>query len=179
MTDVRRDWRIELIEAYPRLFQRQGGGSAPSCYPECGEGWRDLLERACGRIQAAVDADGRRLTVAQIKEKFGTLRFYWKANLSHEANAKVEEAIDLAEARSGCTCEVCGEEGRLHKSGAWLMTRCSAHAQGSPVEIKRGFHNVLVVQRVVGGRSRVSCRRYDRTTDAFVDVDPASLGIEE
>src|ERR1041385_2808835 len=179
MNGATRDWRVDLVEAYPRLFQRPAGGSAASCYPEGGEGWRDLLERACGRIQAAVAADGRRLTITQIKEKFGTLRFYWEGDLSHDAEAKVEEAIDLAEARSACTCEVCGEEGWLHRFGAWLMTRCSTHAQGSPVKIKAGFHGVLVVQRVVGGRSRVSCRRYDRTADAFVDVAPASLGIEE
>jgi hypothetical protein len=179
MNGEMRDWRVDLIEACPGLFQPPAGGPGPSCYPECGEGWRDLLERACGRIQAALHAGGRRFSVTQIKEKFGTLRFYWQGDLSHDAEAKVEEAIDLAEARSACTCEVCGEEGCLHRFGAWLMTRCSAHAQGSPVEIKAGFHNVLVVQRVVGGRSRVSCRRYDRTADAFVDVDPASLGIKE
>jgi hypothetical protein len=179
MTDAVRDWGGDLVDAYPSLFHRPAGGSGPSCYPECGEGWRDLLERACGRIQAAVDGGGGTFTATQIKEKFATLRFYWRGELSHDAEANVEEAIDLAEARSACTCEVCGEEGRLHKSGAWLMTRCSAHAQGSPVEIKPGFRNVLVVQRVVGGRSHVSCRRYDRTADAFVDIDPASLGIDE
>ena len=30
-----------------------------------------------------------------------------------------------------------------------------------------------------GGLQTVSCRRYDRSTDAFVDVDRVSLGIEE
>jgi hypothetical protein len=29
------------------------------------------------------------------------------------------------------------------------------------------------------GRRFVTCRRYDRQNDVFVDVDPATLGIEE
>jgi hypothetical protein len=36
------------------------------------------------------------------------------------------------------------------------------------------------VGRLVEGRLRIAyCRRYDRTSDSFVDVDPQSLGIEE
>lgn len=176
MTDVVRDWRDELVEAHPSLFRSPEGRPGPSCLPECGEGWRDLLDRACVRIRAAVEADGGAFTATQIKEKFGTLRFYWRGDLSDEAEAKVDEAIELAEARSACTCEVCGEEGRLHKSGDWLTTRCDAHARGTPVEAEADGENV-VVQRVVGART--SFRRYDRAADSFVDIDPASFGIEE
>jgi hypothetical protein len=35
------------------------------------------------------------------------------------------------------------------------------------------------VERIVGDRRDVRCRRYDRTTDSFIDIDPASVGIEE
>jgi hypothetical protein len=49
--------------------------------------------------------------VSQIKEKFGTLRFYWHGNVSDEALKKINHAIDLAKACSECTCEVCGAEG--------------------------------------------------------------------
>lgn len=109
------DWRTELVEAYPDLFHPPVGDSgAARGSPECGEGWRDLLERAFARIWAAVQADGGSLKVAQIKEKYGTLRLYWQGSLSPEASAQVAEAIDLAEARSACTCELCGENGRLY-----------------------------------------------------------------
>jgi hypothetical protein len=92
---------------------------------------------------------------------------------------KVEEAIDLAEARSACDCEHCGEEGRLYRVSSVLMTRCEAHGKGQPVAIKPGFENVYLVRRIVGGQSRVTCRRYDRATDSLVDVDPGALAIEE
>jgi hypothetical protein len=81
--------------------------------PECGEGWRDLLDRACIRIRAALEAHGGSFRFTQIKEKYGTARLYWEGALSEEAEEKVDEAIDLAQARSACTCEQCGEPGRL------------------------------------------------------------------
>jgi hypothetical protein len=42
-----------------------------------------------------------------------------------------------------------------------------------------GFENLHIVRHFVGGQRYITCRRYDRQNDVFVDVDPASLGIEE
>src|SRR4051812_31153935 len=102
MADRDRDWRIELMAAHPRLL----GGSSQG-YAECGDGWRDLLERACVRIEAAL-GPGETFETLQIKEKYGTLRWYYTGRPSEAAKTQVEEAIDLAEARSACTCETCG-----------------------------------------------------------------------
>jgi hypothetical protein len=175
-----RDWRVELINAYPDLFHPlPGDPPAAQGYPGVGDGWRDLLQRACARIRAAVQADGGSFKATQIKEKYGTLRFYWEGALSPKSDAKVEEIIDLAEARSASTCEVCGEMGQLYGPG-WLTTRCAEHAEGRrPVEIRPGFENVHIEERFVGDRRVVRCRRYDRKTDSFIDVDPRSLGIED
>jgi hypothetical protein len=181
MNGAVRNWRVGLVEAYPDLFRPPAGAlEGAEGSPDCGQGWRDLLERACVRIRAAVQADGGSFKATQIKEKFGSLRFYWDGALSPEAVALVEEAVDLAEARSACTCEICGAEGRLHYRGGWLATACAEHARGEPVPVRPGCENVHVVRQVVEGRVRIiSCRRYDRDADAFVDVDPDSLGIEE
>jgi hypothetical protein len=175
-----KDWRQRLVEAYPDLFWPPAGvpEGAQGC-PECGEGWADLLDRACQRIRAAL-SEGDRFHFQQIKEKYASLRIYWAGRLSPAAEGRVLDAINLAEARSACTCEVCGDEGRLYSAGGVLMTRCAEHAQGRPVEIRPGFENLLVVQRLVNGRLRtVACCRYERAADSFVDVDPAGLGIEE
>jgi hypothetical protein len=174
------DWRQQLLEAYPDLFRPPAGApEAAQGSPECGEGWRDLLNRCCVRIGAAL-TDGDRFRFEQIKEKYGTLRIYWGGRLSQSTKAQVHEAIDLAEARSACCCELCGDEARLCRHGGVLMTRCVLHAQGSIVESRPGFDNILLVQRLVDGKLRtVTCRRYDRATDSFVDVDPDSLGIQE
>lgn len=175
-----RDWRNALVEAHPRLFHVAAGkpGTVQG-YPECGEGWRDLLDRACIRVEAAL-ANGGTFTAEQIKQKLGTLRFYWGGCLSTEAEAKVEEAIDLAEARSACTCETCGKVGRLFHDNGCYLTACDQHAKGHPVAEKPGWENITIA-RVVGHSSKtviVKRRRYVRETDSFVDADPLIIGEE-
>jgi len=181
MAGVVRDWRIDLIEAHPDLFHPlPDNPGVAKASPECGEGWRDLLQRACARIRAVVQADGGSFKATQVKEKYATLRFYWEGALSPKADAQVDEIIDLAEARSACTCEVCGEEGRLYCSAGVPLTRCVVHARGQPVQVIPGREeNVHIVRRVVAGKLRgISCRRYNRETDTFVDVPPYAHWVE-
>jgi hypothetical protein len=170
-----------LVEAYPDLFHPSANNpGVAAASAECGEGWHDLLERACVRIRAAVRAHGGTFKFIQIKEKYGSARLYWSGRLSNAAQAEVEEAIALAEARSECTCETCGAPGRLFDRGGWLATACPEHALGQPVPVTPGCENLRVVRQVVEGVIRiVYCRRYDRNADTFVDVDPRSIGIEE
>ncbi|ABE62182.1 hypothetical protein Nham_1358 [Nitrobacter hamburgensis X14] len=180
MAHTVRDWRIELIEAHPNLFHPQEAHpEQANGYPTCGDGWRDLLERACVRIERALADGGGAFRASQIKEKFGGLRFYWHGEVSSETRSRINEAIALAEARSACTCETCGEEGQLYRHGGIYMTRCAAHAKGQPVPTEPGQENVQVVRRATPGGFRIAPRRYDRASDTFVDVDPKSLGIEE
>jgi hypothetical protein len=175
-------WQADLIARHPRLFHSPSGKpDTARGYPSCEEGWHGLLARACVRIEAAL-VEGSAFRVLQIKEKFGTLRFYWTGDMSDAAKAGVEEAIALATARSACTCDICGAEGRLHNRGGWLATACAEHAKGEPVPVKPGFENLHLVRTFGPEPGRfpiVSCRRYVRETDSFVDVDPKSLGIED
>ncbi|WP_240543261.1 hypothetical protein [Bradyrhizobium canariense] len=169
-----------LVEAYPDLFRPPVSiPEGAQGWPEAADGWQDLIERACQRIRAAL-SEGDRFHFQQIKQKYGTLRIYWTGRLSAATEHRVLEVIDLAEARSACTCELCGNEGSLYRSGGVLMTRCAEHSQGRQVEIRPGFENLLVVYRFVDGRLRaVRCRRYERANDLFEEVDPAGQGIEE
>jgi hypothetical protein len=178
-----RTWQEALVARHPAIFNLSENGQtyAPGC-PECGDGWRDLIETAAGRItDALAAAPSGSVTIVQTKEKFGTLRLYWHGkDLSSAAEHAIEDAVALAEARSGCTCEVCGRPGVLHARGDWLATACPDHARGEPVPIVPGFENLHIVRVFGAGRYPIaSCRRYDRETDSFVDVDPRSLGIEE
>jgi len=177
-----KDWRIALIEAHPRLFHpTQAHPERVKGYPACGDGWRDLLGRACARIEAALADGGGSFTAWQIKEKFAALRFYWGGQVSPEVRLRIEEAIALAEARSACTCETCGEPGRLYQVSGWYTTVCRAHAPADvePVPLKPGCENVHVVRIATPDGFRRVRRRYDRAADSFVDVGPASPGIEE
>lgn len=55
---------------------------------------------------------------SQVKEKFGTLRFY----MSCETD-EMSELIDRAEELSAKICETCGAPGELRNDG-WLRTMC-------------------------------------------------------
>jgi hypothetical protein len=105
MSCITRDWRTNLIEAYPDLFHPlPDNPGVAEASPECGAGWQDLLERACARIRAAV-AEGGTFKFTQIKEKYATARLYWEGALSPEADARVEEIIRGPQ--------------RLHMRGLW------------------------------------------------------------
>ncbi len=74
---------------------------------ECGDGWFDLLDTLCGRLQFHTDLDGApRVVALQIREKFGTLRFY-----AEGADEMHGGMIDVAQAMSERICRGCG--GRL------------------------------------------------------------------
>ena len=104
------DWRVDLIKAHPDLFgPRSGPPGVAIGYADCGDGWRELLERTFAKIETTL-AEGGTFRVLQVKEKDGTLRLYWRGELSDQAEANVNEAIDLAMARSACTCSKCGDQ---------------------------------------------------------------------
>lgn len=66
----------------------------------------------------------------QVKEKYGTLSFYWHGeNLTEEWYNRIDSAIDMAAMLSGHICEECGERGQLRGPG-WLFTACERHARG-------------------------------------------------
>ena len=57
------------------------------------------------------------LAVQQVKEKFGTLRFYCSGGET------IYKFISLAERLSAVTCEDCGKQGTANNSG-WISTLC-------------------------------------------------------
>ncbi len=176
-------WREELMARYPTLFKVElGDRTVTPGYPAVGDGWRELVETAVSRIAAAIAAaPSGTVKIVQIKEKFGTLRAYRRSSgLDDAVKHAVDEAAALAAARSACTCERCGAEGRLYNNGGCLATACTEHALGKPMPVEPGFGNLHVVRTFDPPRFPIiSCRRYVRETDSFVDVDPKSLGIEE
>ncbi len=113
---------------YPKLFDGEDIGT------EVGAGWWELLEDAFKEITAALNAmPGATFSVAQIKEKFGGLRFYY--DMSNESlsddqysalRAVIGAAVGKAEERADRTCEICGEPGE-RRSTSWLMTLCDQH----------------------------------------------------
>ena len=87
---------------------------------ECGDGWYELIYRLCTELMS-VPAPAP--LAAQVKEKYGTLRFY-----VDNATDEHHNIIDHYEHISSKTCEVCGSEGRI-RPGGWIRTLCEEHNQ--------------------------------------------------
>ena len=84
-------------------------------YFPVGGGWRSLVEKLVDDI-IAIDPE---VSVMQVKEKFGGLRFYVGG-----ASDKVYALIDNAEEESFKICERCGTRDNVSTKGGWLSTLC-------------------------------------------------------
>jgi hypothetical protein len=133
------DWRTVFMQAHERLFDLMPNKPERSFgYPLCDAGWRDILERLCIRVETALQENDA-FEFVRIKQKFGVLRVDWDGEISNDTRAKILEAIDLAVARSACTCEICGVEGRRYDNCGWLAAACAEHAVGDPEPVRPGF----------------------------------------
>jgi hypothetical protein len=71
----------------------------------------------------------------QVKEKYGTLRFYINYGTDQHYNY-----IGFAEIMSGRTCEVCGAPGQTYPIG-WHQTLCDKHADENYGEDAAEYRN--------------------------------------
>ena len=70
-----------------------------------------------------VEAEKMVPTVVQVKEKFGSLRFYINGGTEEHYNY-----IRFAEDLSARTCETCGAPGKMRGQG-WYYTACDEHTE--------------------------------------------------
>ena len=75
------------------------------------------------------------VTLDQVKEKFGTLRFYYSGGDEY-----INGLVSMAESMSGVTCEQCGSPGTTGGQG-WITTLCETHraAREERQLLKQGF----------------------------------------
>jgi len=138
----------ELAKSYPELMQKSTIGE----HLGVDDGWFNIINALCSCIYsklyqaksrlagateyprddggaylqettAAVEAELEALPeIVQIKEKYGTLRFY-----VHNGSDRVYDLIDFAETMSETTCEVCGKPGEADHGSGWVKTHCIDH----------------------------------------------------
>jgi hypothetical protein len=117
-----------LCRRYPLIFAERGLPMNETCMCwgfACEDGWFDLIDALCERLQFWTDRNGAPQVVAsQVKEKYGELCFYPRGAASDMQSGM----ILMAEAMSARICEQCGRPGRTLVNGYWFMTRCVEHA---------------------------------------------------
>lgn len=96
---------------------------------EVSDGWYQLLDCLLSQIKhyqawrARDQEDYMPIRVTQIKEKYGSLRFYYD-----NGDERIYGMVSVAEAMSGYICETCGAPAKL-RGGYWLYTACDAHTR--------------------------------------------------
>lgn len=120
---------------------------------------------------------------SQIKEKFGTLRFYYQGG-----DEFIDGVISSAESASCNTCEVCGNIGKL-REGGWMKTLCDKHAQeqnrmdedeNEPIVVgttvyalTNGEMKNMVVKEVLEDKwvAKVRTSKYDKETKEYKTLE--------
>jgi len=127
---VKKELDEYLVNTFPKLFIERHMGATETCMCwgfECGDGWFNILNQLCQNIQHHIDWKNResvvvpQVVIEQVKEKFGTLRFYYRGGDDY-----ISGLVSMAEAMSGVMCEDCGAAGEPNNSG-WIKTLCQVH----------------------------------------------------
>jgi hypothetical protein len=79
-----------------------------------GPGWSDIILDLHNKLVA----ENPEYSIAQVKEKFGTLRYYVDG-ISNDGSILIAQA----ENESSVTCEECGRPGKLRDT-SWIRTLC-------------------------------------------------------
>ena len=94
-----------------------------------GNGWFDLLDTLCERLQFWTDRCGAPQAIAeQVKEKFGALQLYPALAPNGERISEAQKGmIAMASSLSERICEVCGQPGSIVIESGWYRARCVEH----------------------------------------------------
>ena len=94
-------------------------------------GTKTVTQEDIDKAKAKMDEEAEKVPVAaQVKEKFGGLRFYVNGGTEEHYNY-----INFAESMSYHTCEVCGAPGHVYTDG-WYRTLCDVHAKEENRELE-------------------------------------------
>jgi len=141
---------LRLVAAHPVLFR----GAPPRVSSHLPAGWYPLVDKLCTALEEELGEDARQhFRVAQVKEKLGTLRFYYRF-LGDEAHqddelasyrmqasdtgqpteaqrVRVRALVDVARLESESTCLKCGAASVLRDVDGYLTTLCAPHHQAA------------------------------------------------
>ena len=135
------DWKDKQRE-YARKYNEMATQAKAGNFDLFEESMKDTvnLEYKEKRLAEIVAGDFRKVpesipqvTLDQVKEKFGTLRFYYTGG-----DDEISGMVRMAESMSGVTCEECGNPGERRGSG-WIYTACDTHTK--PEHLENGDNN--------------------------------------
>ena len=128
MSDVRKELEKRFAKGWPQSI-------------ECNTGWDWILADLNAKLKY-LDFNYR---INQVKEKYGTLRFYYEPLIQKEVVLDImDDVVQKAEELSASTCELCGNSSRcaiasrgvkydstvgIKYNGGWYKTLCDTCAE--------------------------------------------------
>jgi hypothetical protein len=121
---MKKELQDKIFAAFPSLYCQRNLSPDETCMCwgiECGDGWFELIYN----LSKDISNISKDIYATQVKEKFGSLRFYWGGDgLTKDQINTIEELIDNAEDLSYSTCEECGSTVDVKQTEGWIMTLC-------------------------------------------------------
>lgn len=157
------DFDAYMCQTYSSLFRERGMSKMESCMHwgfDIGKGWYPILDQLCQKLLVLQEQSGLQLIFKQIKEKFGTGRFYfdihhpkpnflkriWNhlfgtSNRNKIIDDIMSDLVHAAEDLTVHTCACCGEyhsEGKP-RTGIWIHDTCNKCLLKIRPELKESF----------------------------------------
>tara|TARA_Y100001937_G_C7037036_1_gene292874 strand:+ start:275 stop:706 length:432 start_codon:yes stop_codon:yes gene_type:complete len=127
---MKKELQDELFKKYPKIFRQKDlpKQETAMCWGiSCGDGWYTLLDELCGDIKNHIqnvnrnnpDAEPLVCEAVQVKEKFGSLRFYTQGGDDY-----TNGLIGFAESISSHICSECGNKCTQKNIRGWIHSMC-------------------------------------------------------
>jgi len=121
----------KAIEYEFKDFQKRWPNMFKKVY--CGfnlpRGWNTVVWKLCDRLESLGCEEPDVFQVAQVKEKFGGLRFYYgfDKEVDNETRASARTYVEFSESMSFYVCQTCGTtiDVCFTSDNAWYNTRCT------------------------------------------------------
>jgi len=128
------DFDKYMLETYPSMFtqRNQSMQVSPMAFGFCvGAGWRHILDSLCQELKVVEDAFGLVCVFDQIKEKFGSGRFYYHIEDKNSQEGDkykvvcriIDDLVSLYEEYTEYVCEELGTNVRPDEkvsAGSWM-----------------------------------------------------------
>lgn len=148
---MNKELQEKLVKTYPNIFRDIGGDPMKTCMAwgiECGDGWYPIIDSLCSVIKNTVENVKQRwsdkvpdllfdVRAAQVKEKYGSMRFYIDIDIDtredlddrlktdlRRSMESIHGAVWMAESMTYRFCENCGKMGSIDYGQMWLRCEC-------------------------------------------------------
>lgn len=106
-------------------------------------GWEKIILEFCEKMQNYLDSHKEEeFSIFQVKEKFGSIRFYAVAGL--KIYDDIQNIVHVLEKESGKTCMVCGKSAKTVEINGHIVTLCEDCEDVVSNKVKQAMKNLIL-----------------------------------